>query len=154
MDELEAALVEVLDALRGCPDDTPVWGFGLHPRTVRFWKRRQAIETLIHRIDAEQATDELSPIDPAVAADGVGEFIDVLLPRLYRTRTPPAGAIELIATDTGDRWIHGDPAGGKGTLIGTAEDLLLVLWRRRPDSVVTHGGDPDVLAGWWELGSM
>jgi uncharacterized protein (TIGR03083 family) len=154
MGDLEAALVDVLDALRGCPEDVEIWGFGLRPRTVRFWKRRQAIETLVHRVDAEQATGELSPIDPAVAADGVGEFIDVLLPRLYRTRERPTGAIEAVATDTGDRWIHGDPAEGVGTLTGSAEDLLLAVWRRRPASVLAHGGNPDVLAGWWELGAL
>jgi uncharacterized protein (TIGR03083 family) len=109
---------------------------------------------LVHRVDAEQATGELSPIDPAVAADGVGEFVDVLLPRLYRTRKRPNVAIEVVATDTGDRWIHGDPADGVGTLTGTAEDLLLALWRRRPASVLAHGGNPGVLAGWWGLGSI
>jgi uncharacterized protein (TIGR03083 family) len=150
---LEAALVEVLDALRGCPADEPVWGFGLQPRTAQFWRRRQAQEAVVHRVDAELATERLAPVDPMVAADGVGEFIDVMLGRMYRGQDPPAGQLAVHASDTGGTWSTGDPAGGVASLSGSAEDLLLVLWGRRDIAAVEAAGDPQVLAGWRRLGA-
>lgn len=150
---LEGGLVDLLDALRSCPEDTPVWGFGLHPRTAAFWRRRQAMETVIHRADAELARNEVVSVEPRVAADGIGEFVDVLLPRMHRKDPPPPGQLLVTATDVGRSWSQGDPTGGTGSLTGTAEDLLLVLWRRRGDDAVTSGGDPQVLAGWRALGS-
>jgi uncharacterized protein (TIGR03083 family) len=150
---LETSLVDLLDALRCCPDDAPVWGFGPPPRTAAFWQRRQAAETVIHRVDAELARKEEVSVEPHVAADGVGEFVDVIVPRMYRKQPPPPGQFVVIATDTGQRWSDGDPAGGTGTLSGTAEDLLLVLWKRRDDERLTAGGDLSVLAGWRALGS-
>jgi uncharacterized protein (TIGR03083 family) len=150
---LELGLIGLLDALRGCPADTPMWGFGLQPRTEAFWRRRQAIETVVHRVDAELAIGELAPVDPAVAADGVGEFIDVLLPRRHRGQDPPAGQLKVTAVDTGGSWTIGDPSQGSGILSGRAEDLLLVLWRRLDADAVEAAGDPAVLAGWRALGS-
>lgn len=150
---LEDGLVGLLDALRGCPADTPMWGFGLQPRTEAFWRRRQAIETVVHRVDAELAIGELAPVDPATAADGVGEFVEVMLPRLYRGQDPPAGQLTVTAVDTGGSWTIGDPSAGSGSLSGQAADLLLVLWRRRDVDAVETGGDPSVLAGWRALGS-
>ena len=151
---LEAGLVEVLDALSSCPPDEPVWGFGLHPRTAAFWQRRQVMETAVHRIDAELATRRLSPVAPEVAADGVSEFIEVLLGRLYRGKEAPAGQLKAITTDTGDTFATGDPAGGVASLTGRAEDVFLVLWNRRGIESVETSGDPAVLKGWRDLGGM
>lgn len=150
---LEVGLVEALDALRSCPPDEPVWGFGLRPRTAEFWRRRQAMETVVHRVDAELATGRLAPVDPAVASDGIGEFIDVLLPRMYRGQGTPAGQLRVEARDTGHSWQTGDPSGAVATLSGLAEDLLLVLWGRRDIATVASRGDPAVLAGWRKLGA-
>ncbi len=151
--QLETRLVRLMDALRSCPPDTPVWHFGPHPRTADFWARRQAHETLVHRIDAEIAVGKLAPISDVVASDAVAEFLDVMLPRMYYKQPPPPGALQLTATDTGGSWTHGDPAGGIGTLTGRAEDLLFVLWGRGHDDAVQAGGDLDVLSRWRALGA-
>lgn len=150
---LESGLVEVLDALRRCPPDEPVWGFGLQPRTAQFWRRRQAQEAVVHRVDAELATERLAPIDPAVAADGICEFVDVLLGRMHRGQDPPPGQLVVQALDTGGSWSTGDPSGGIASLSGRAEDLLLVLWDRRDIAAVEAAGDQQVLAGWRKLGA-
>ncbi len=150
---LEAGLVEVLDALRGCPPDEPVWGFGLQPRTAQFWRRRQAQEAVVHRVDAELATARLAPVDPVVASDGIGEFVDVLLGRLHRGQDPPAGQLVVNARDTGGSWATGDASAGVAGMAGRAEDLLLVLWGRRDIETVECSGDPAVLAGWRALGA-
>jgi uncharacterized protein (TIGR03083 family) len=150
---LEGGLVPLLDALRSCPPETPVWGFGLHPRTAAFWSRRQAMETVIHRVDVEQAIGAPAPVDPWVAADGIGEFVDVLLPRQYYRKEKPPGQLVVTVTDTGDVFSHGDPTAGIASFTGQAEDLLLRLWERHPAHSVRADGDARILSGWMELGA-
>jgi uncharacterized protein (TIGR03083 family) len=57
----------------------PVWTFYPPDQTVGFWYRRMAHESLIHRIDAEQAHGLSSEIDEALAADGVDEILTVMM---------------------------------------------------------------------------
>jgi uncharacterized protein (TIGR03083 family) len=153
LDWLDTGLVELLDALRSCPPGEPVWGFGLKPRTAAFWSRRQAMETVIHRVDVELAIGALAPVDPAVASDGIGEFVDVLLPRQYYRKEIPAGQLVVTVTDTGDVYAHGDPAAGVATLTGPAEALMLQLWERSTSNDVKAGGDVRILSGWMALGA-
>jgi uncharacterized protein (TIGR03083 family) len=150
---LESGLVGLLDALRSCPPETPVWGFGLKPRTAAFWSRRMTFETVIHRVDAELALGVPAPVQTAVASDGIGEFVDVLLPRQYYRKDMPPGQLVVTVSDTGDVYSHGDPTAGTATLRGPAEDLLLQLWERRISRAVEEGGDVQILAGWKALGA-
>lgn len=70
--EGHAALVETLQQ---APSDLECWAFLPAPSPLHFWARRQAHETTMHRVDAEQAAGQVSPIDPALAADGVDELL-------------------------------------------------------------------------------
>jgi uncharacterized protein (TIGR03083 family) len=151
---LESELVPLLDTLRATPTDTPVWGFGPQPRTAAFWSRRQSMETLVHRIDAERAIGVSVTVEPAVGSEGVSEFLDVILPRLYRQAGRPPGQLRVELTDTGDVWAHGDPAGGVGILRGTGQDLLLALWRRGTFERIERGGDLPIVDGWTALGAL
>lgn len=70
-----------LEASLGAADpDSGCWTFGL-PRTRRFWIRRQALETVLHAWDVQQVAGHAAVMDPAVAADGVDEFLTVMVPR-------------------------------------------------------------------------
>lgn len=114
------------------------------PPTVRFWQRRRCLETLIHRWDAEHALGAAGPVDPALAADGVAEVVDTMVPRqvrLGRTAALPH-AVRLRAGDTGSSWILG-PGEPVATMDATAATLLLVLWGRlsAEDPAVTWNGD-------------
>lgn len=114
------------------------------PPTAGFWQRRRALETLIHRWDAEHALGVPSQLDPALAADGVAEVIDTMAPRqvrLGRTAAPPH-AIRLRAGDTGSSWILG-PGEPVATIDATAASLLLLLWGRlsADDPAITWDGD-------------
>ncbi|MBM6402785.1 maleylpyruvate isomerase family mycothiol-dependent enzyme [Phycicoccus sp. CSK15P-2] len=122
---------------------TSAWSFDPDGRTVGFWQRRQAVETLVHRVDAEQATSSPTPVAPEVAADGVAEVLDTLV----RLRTAagvveaPSRAVEIVATDTGDRWCHG-PGEPQARVSGRAGDLLLALWKRPlPEGALELDGD-------------
>jgi uncharacterized protein (TIGR03083 family) len=135
-----ASLVERL----GTADpDEPCWHFGAKPRTVGWWVRRQAHETAVHLWDAQAAVGTPVALDPALAADGVDEVLDVFVPRQVRTgRTPPLpAAVRLVATDADlDRVLgDGEPV---ATVTGPASDLLLVLWKRVPLDRLEVEGDP------------
>jgi uncharacterized protein (TIGR03083 family) len=130
-----AALLETLAA---ADPDRPCWSF-TRERRVGFWVRRQALETVVHRWDAERAIGEPGLIDPALAADGVAEVVKLLTPRqIAMERIPPLPATVLLkAIDTGDEWVLGDGRPTAG-VEAAAENLLLLLWHR------VDPGDPRV----------
>jgi uncharacterized protein (TIGR03083 family) len=132
---------------------TGAWTF-FPPHTVGFWHRRRCQETLVHRWDAEHALGAPTPLDPALAADGVAEVFDTMALRMIArgAATHPEQAVRITATDTGGSWTYG-PGEPVAELSGTAEELLLMLWgrRSRDTAAVTWSGDRDaahrVLAG-------
>jgi uncharacterized protein (TIGR03083 family) len=129
------ALIETLTAAD--PSD-PCWSF-TRDRRVGFWHRRQALETSVHRWDAQRAIGEPDPIDPSLAADGVAEVVQLMTPRqIALERIPPLPVTVLLhATDTGDDCMLGDGRPSAG-VEASAETLLLLLWHR------IDPGDPRV----------
>lgn len=84
-DALADWLREGLDALTVALAERgrPCWTLaGL--ATAAWWRRRQALETAVHRVDAERVLGPASPVDPALTVDGVAEVVDVLHPRQLR----------------------------------------------------------------------
>ncbi|MFE5792626.1 maleylpyruvate isomerase family mycothiol-dependent enzyme [Streptomyces sp. NPDC056503] len=153
---LRAWYAETADALvrtLSVDPSTEAWAF-FPPHTVGFWLRRRSQETLMHRWDAEHALGPTTPMDPALAADGVAEVFDTMALRMVSRGAArhPEQAVRITATDTGHGWTYGtgEPV---AELSGTAEDLLLTLWGRKPRDTasVTWSGDRaaglDVLAG-------
>ena len=151
LSETGAVLIAALDA----DPDTPAWTIA-PPPTVGFWQRRRCMEALIHRWDAEHAVGTGGVIDPALAAEGVAEVVDTMLPRQVRLgrTSPPPHAVRLEATDTGSSWLlgpggpggpvgPGDPADPVATVRGTAAGLLLLLWGRldADDPAISWSGD-------------
>ena len=143
-----AALLEVFDAV---DPTTPVWTFGAD-RTAAFWLRRMAHETAVHRVDAEQATGAVAPVEPAFAADGIAELLEVFLPLLAgRKPTDPApGTVHLHTTDVEGEWLVGfgdqvtvtqGHAKGDAAVRGPASDLYLWLWGRQPVDGLEVFGD-------------
>jgi uncharacterized protein (TIGR03083 family) len=119
------------DLLRVLSDaDEPAWTF-VGPATVGWWQRRMALETLVHRVDAEAAAGVRTALDPALAADGVAEVVDVLHPaRLTASAAAPPAAELVLATEDGSRrWVVGGPAPA-ATVTGPADALLLLVWGR------------------------
>ncbi|WP_026415598.1 maleylpyruvate isomerase family mycothiol-dependent enzyme [Actinomadura oligospora] len=143
---------ELVEALSVDPS-THAWTFS-PPHTVGFWLRRRTQETLIHRWDAEHALGSAKPMDVALAADGVAEVFDTMALRMISRglATHPEQAVRITATDADHSWTYG-PGEPVAELSGTAEDLLLMLWGRKPRNTasVTWTGDREaalvVLAG-------
>ncbi|MFF2026210.1 maleylpyruvate isomerase family mycothiol-dependent enzyme [Streptomyces sp. NPDC058171] len=153
---LKAWYAESADALvQALSVDPSAGAWTFHPpHTVGFWRRRRSQETLMHRWDAEHALGAPKPMDAALASDGIAEVFDTMAPRLVAggAATLPERAVRITATDTGRRVTYG-PGEPIAELSGTAEDLLLVLWGRKPRDTasVTWAGDREaglgVLAG-------
>src|SRR5581483_6028840 len=64
----------LVDTLAAHDPDDPCWTFA-PPANTGFWRRRQAHETAMHRVDAQLARGAAEPIDAALAADGIDEWL-------------------------------------------------------------------------------
>jgi uncharacterized protein (TIGR03083 family) len=120
----------LLETLAAADPTAATWSFTAD-RTAGFWRRRQALETVVHRWDAQRSAGEPERIDPALAVDGLREVADLMIPRQARLGRiePLAHAVRLTATDTTGEVLlgEGNPA---ATVAGPAGLLLLLLWHR------------------------
>lgn len=156
----------LLDAVAATGADTPVWTF-VGPRPAGWWIRRRLHEWTVHRADAALALGQDYDLEPALAADGVSEWLGLLAAGLGGDAPAPlrpGQTLHLHATDDGlgsaGEWlIHAERGEvswenahtkADTAVRGPATDLLLVLLRRRP--VDTDGvqvfGDDDLLRTW------
>lgn len=176
-DDLLAAFdewsAELATALESAEPTQEAWTWS-SDHTVGFILRRQAHEALIHRIDAEQAARVTSPVDPALAADGVHEVLDVMYGGCppWGSWSPLPHLIRVDATDTGDQtWLQlglfsgTDPRSGEShaddedfhvvadpggdvepdaVIDGPASALDLWLWDRGTDEEISVAGDRDL----------
>ena len=93
-------LDSMLEALRGIDPNEPVWSFSDN-KTAGFYFRRMAHETAMHRFDAEAATGTPAPFDGDMAAYGIAELYESVLPAglVRRKVTLPSGSLHLHRTD-------------------------------------------------------
>lgn len=160
-DEHYAKLLKVLDWIDPA---LPAWNPAPQSKRAEFWHRRMAHETAVHRWDAQMALGLSEPIEAKLAADGITEVLDTLLPA-GRRRGPldRHGVVALRATDVGEVWnvrlrgagialldtdtlLDHDHHNERATAIGTASDLLLALYGRVPFDVLDVAGDDSLLA--------
>lgn len=160
------ALRDVLAQLAAhAPDERVLTFDGVQPAS--FWYRRQAHEVAVHRIDAADAVAAAGgsapePLAVDGAADGVDEWARFFLARRWNQRfgpfppelagrtvhihgtddpAPPEGAEWLLTFGDGTVAVEATHAKGDVALRGSAEDLLLALWRRRPLDALDVIGD-------------
>jgi uncharacterized protein (TIGR03083 family) len=153
------------------PPESPAWTWYAPEQNVGFWLRRMAQETVIHRVDAELAAGlPVSPIPDDLAVDGVDEVLERFL--AYGSRVwkedfgnmlDDLGALDgrAVRVSTGERaWLvraakDGVSVSGQGdsaaSVSGAPQPLLLWLWRRTGDEVVTVDGDRALVAKLREL---
>jgi len=166
-DTSSAALITALD---GADPSEQAWSWSTE-QTVGFTFRRQAHEALIHRLDAEQTAGQVTPLDAALAADGVEECLDVMyggappwgefapLPHFVQvdlsdrdesvwvqigrfTGTDPS---DQVVYDDDDIRVVPDPGTAADTVVhGSAAALDAWLWRRTDDRDIRITGDRNV----------
>jgi uncharacterized protein (TIGR03083 family) len=159
-------------ALAGADPADECWSWSAD-HSIGFVLRRQAHEALIHRLDAELAAGTPTALDPALAADGVHECLDLMYGGMppWGSFAPLPHHVEFAITDldtsvwvqlgvfsgtspdgverAGDPDLHVVPAPGveaDAVISGTAADLDAWLWHRGDDSGIHVTGDKDVYA--------
>jgi uncharacterized protein (TIGR03083 family) len=168
-DEVHTAFVAVLEAAEPAE---PAYSWSGDPanHNVGFTYRRQAHEALIHRLDAELVAGDVTPLDTALAADGVDEALDWMygnlppwgsfdpLPRFVEFRMPDAATsvwTQLgiftgtspdgeVYADEKDMHVVADPGRPADVVVeGEAAALDAWLWKRRDDAGITVTGDSE-----------
>ena len=164
---LHGSAQAVLDAVADTGPDTPVWTF-TGPKPASWWIRRRLHESVVHRADGAIALGVDYAVDPAIAADGIAEWLDLVAARRADAADAPVadgGTLHLHATDDGlgaaGEWlvrgtgggVAWEPGHGKGDVAvrGSARDLLLAVLRRRPSDSVETLGDTAVWERWLAL---
>ena len=159
LDWYRTGLDELVEALREAGPDAPTWTW-TGENKVRFWFRRMAQETAVHRWDAENAVGDAQPIDPELASDGVDEFLDAFIPGEDLPWEGRAGTIHLHCTDVDGEWTvtleNGKVptyavghAKGDAAVRAPADDLLMFVWRRIGTSEVEVLGDVALVDEFW-----
>ena len=167
-DTFDDATTRLAAALADADATEAAWTWSTD-RTMGFIGRRQAHEALIHRLDAELTADTVTGLDPALAADGVDEVLDVMYGGTpgWGSFTPGEGLVRFDVADAGvARWVRlgtfdgTDPDGGRtytdepdldvvpdpGTepdavVAGPAGPMDAWLWHRGDDAEITVTGD-------------
>lgn len=108
----------------------------------RFWGRRMAHETVVHRYDALDALGLPFTVSPDIARDTVAEWMETLLPFIFTIRPETAdlrGAGSLYFEAPSCAWTvdlsvpvasEGD-RGWDAAVRGSVVDLVLALYQRR-----------------------
>jgi uncharacterized protein (TIGR03083 family) len=147
----------LVETLRAAPADLDCWYFLEAPSAIAFWARRQALETAMHRVDAEGATGVVTPIDRDLAVDGMAEL---LLGFGARKKAFEPGSVRLAPTDA-DPWLvtltpngltatQDDPGTPVDvTVAGTASEVYRWMWNR--PSGVEIDGNQAIAAEWQKI---
>lgn len=128
-------------------------------RTVGFVRRRQAHEAAIHRIDAELAgAAPLTPLDPDLAADGIGELLEHMVGGLPDWATfSPEGTFVRLVDETGRSWtVEFGRFRGTSPTTGTEHDFDDVKATDHDGPVdLTISGTADAIDRWlWGRGDL
>jgi len=152
------AIQELWDELVARDPDEVATTWWPHDQTVGFWYRRMAQETAVHRVDAELAHDVVTPVDEALAIDGIDEVLQIMLggpwwDGEYATAEPvdarvrvtsggrswtvslTAASVVVAETDEGDVAVE---------VAGQPDDVYLWLWGRRDAGSLAVTGDTEV----------
>lgn len=172
VDETSTWLLEgagaVGEELRACGDHTPVAGFA-GPVPARFWGRRMAAETLVHRFDAELTAGV--PLGADVAPDAAADAIDEGLGLLeafgpaFKPELGGAGeTLHVHLTDVDGEWVITRESTGPRVervhrkadvaVRGPATVVLAVLTNRRAVDDVEVLGDAALLTDWRRVAAI
>jgi uncharacterized protein (TIGR03083 family) len=156
-DELDAALADL-------EPEEAVWTFVPTHQTGAFVFRRLAMETTIHRWDAEEAHGIASPIDDELARDGIDEMLMMFRddPAYEENKERRQGQTIQLREDPGPgRWLvsfhrsgitsTSDEGPADATVLGTASDLWLFIMGRRSAEEMRIEGDKNLAASWGDL---
>lgn len=160
----------LVDELQATAPDVEVWTWSLDDHSAAFLARRAAHELAVHRVDAELAAGSQTPVEPALAADGIDEVM-MIIDQWQRRGDERIGhddhswgegqRLHLHASDTGEDWLLVlDSAGllverraapAQLRIDASASDLETLLYRRPTLGAVERVGDEAALDAWFRL---
>jgi uncharacterized protein (TIGR03083 family) len=161
----EEGAAALLSTLERADPDAMVWNwFDRKPAPARFWFRRMAHETAVHRWDAQRAAGEACALNSALAVDGIEEFLTFVSRWLPdRPVAGLSGSLHLHATDCDGEWSltlspdhlehRNEHSKADAAVRGSASDLMLWLVNRKPASAegLDVFGDRAIVDGWRNL---
>ncbi|WP_238017470.1 maleylpyruvate isomerase family mycothiol-dependent enzyme [Dactylosporangium sp. AC04546] len=153
---LDRAYGELIDefARRADAEATPTWH--KPDQTVRFWIRRMAQESVIHRIDAELALGApVAPIPDDLAVDGIDEVLKLFVD--YGTHAWPGEFTTTLSAAKG-RTLAVQVTDGPAWLVRTDPDAVTVT-DAAPSALseadaLIHGAPAPVLRWLWARESI
>ncbi|MFD0903307.1 maleylpyruvate isomerase family mycothiol-dependent enzyme [Actinomadura sediminis] len=157
LDLLDRGYAGLLAEFTSRKPDEPAGTWYAPDRTVGFWIRRMAHETVIHRIDAELATGRpVADVPADLAVDGVDELLKVFVAygvaewgdyftgvlgaspgRTYALRTD--GGAWRVRTGPGLFTVEDGDAPADVTIEGPPAALLRWAWNRHGEGVTIDG---------------
>lgn len=153
----------LLDALRSAGTGAPVWNWTDGPQVARFWFRRMAHETAVHRWDVAAAAGAAEPVGAEVALDGIEELFELFLPEAISGLPDEGlgGSLCLSRSDGPGEWVvrlapgsaevTRGAAAATATVSGSGSDLLLFVWNRLPAGRLRVEGSRAVAEAWSRL---
>ncbi len=155
-ERLGRAARELMESLERREVDEVAPTFMSDDQTVGFWWRRMALETAVHRTDAERAVGERTPVDAALADDGIDELLWFATAPWSTSgdRSKWSGQTITVATGAAQwRITLGSDGLGVGTettpsqaSVGGSADALLQWAAGRSGEVLERRGDLDTVA--------
>ncbi len=133
---------ELRETLAGLDPDAPAWAIvddgvpsAERTGTVRFWHRRQALETLVHLWDLRAAIGERVEVEDEAWLDCLDEVVTIMHPRQLRLGrlAPPAARLVFEPIGSKASWTLGGAADDAPVVAvaGPARSLALLAWGRR-----------------------
>lgn len=164
---LREAAKGLMEAFASAEDAAPAGRWRDRAITAGLWRRRMAHETVIHRVDAEDAFGDDVVLDGGLAVDGIDEVLELFIPfSTAKEGWPPSDPLWLVRNDGSQHWwvrpgtngvevLSQPPDGLAGSdsesfarVDGTAAELLLTRWKRRKRAASAVAGSVDVLEQW------
>jgi uncharacterized protein (TIGR03083 family) len=143
----------LLDVLSKSDPADEVWTWAAD-HSVGFVIRRMTHETAVHSWDAALAAARPIDIEAELASDGIDEFLEHFLPDVIEGAEPVGGSVHIHCGDVAGEWtirpvddgfeVTREHAKGDCALRGSANNLLLALWRRIGSVAIDVVGDADV----------
>ena len=123
----------------------PTWTWS-SDQTAGFVIRRMTQETAIHLWDATDAAGMVDPIDPALASDGIDEFLTYFIADVVEGAEPVGGSVHIHCGDVPGEWTVRETVGGFDVVREHSKGDSRDPWsgRRHPVGAVASAAAVDV----------
>jgi uncharacterized protein (TIGR03083 family) len=155
--EYRTGLNDLIDVLSSLDPARSCWTWA-GVQDIAWVIRRMAHETVVHAWDAHVSAGISSDIEAELASDGIDEFVHVMVKSNIREDEGAlSGSVHIHCTDVDGEWlivpkgtsdvvVTREHAKGDCAIRGSAQNVLLALWRRIPMSSLEIIGNADVAA--------